>query len=198
MADYKHIIPFIKKAEGGYVNDPADHGGETNKGITYSVWVSIFGGRAHDKFMAMTDEDWGVVFKKLFWDKILGDQFKSQRLADIMVDWVWGSGVHNPCVHLQRIINTNFGQHLVEDGVLGQTTISVLNGLDEQKLWDALVADRFAFLDSITEYSVNKFKQTHPNATEADLMKYTNKRFLKGWKNRMNNLIEFEKTGKLI
>ena len=198
MADYKHIVPFIKKAEGGYVNDPTDHGGETNRGITYEVWVTVFGGRAHDKFIAMSDDDWGVVFKKLFWDKILGDQLNSQKISSMLVDWIWGSGVHNPCIRLQRLVNKNFEQHLIEDGVLGQTTISVINSVDEQKLYDALITDRFSFLDEITTYNVNKFKETHPNATDDDLMKYTNKKFLQGWKNRMNHLIEFEKSGKLV
>jgi lysozyme family protein len=53
MADYKVIIPFIRKAEGGYVNDPDDAGGETNAGITYNVWKTFFGD-THDRFLKMS------------------------------------------------------------------------------------------------------------------------------------------------
>src|ERR1035437_10952947 len=95
MANGLKIIPFIKIAEGGWVNDPNDAGGETNKGITYSVWIANFG-NTHSRFMTMSDADWFLIFKKNYWDKILGDQIKSQRIADMIVDWVWGAGIHYP------------------------------------------------------------------------------------------------------
>jgi len=34
MADFNSFLPILLKFEGGYVNDPADPGGETNKGVT--------------------------------------------------------------------------------------------------------------------------------------------------------------------
>lgn len=34
MADYKILVPFLLKFEGGVVDDPADAGGFTNKGVT--------------------------------------------------------------------------------------------------------------------------------------------------------------------
>ena len=36
MADYQKLVPIIKKWEGGFVNDPSDSGGATNKGVTLS------------------------------------------------------------------------------------------------------------------------------------------------------------------
>ncbi len=180
MADFKHIIPFIKRAEGGYANDPLDNGGETNKGITYKVWCSVFGNNAHDRFITMSDEDWGAIFKKLFWDQTLGDQIKSQRIADILVDWIWGSGKHYPEADVQDILIHAFGQHITEDGNFGPATVATLNSVDEQTLWTDIVAKRFWFLDQCVV--------SHP----------TNARFLQGWKNRMNHLITFETTGQLI
>lgn len=34
MADVRKLKPFILKREGGFVDDPADLGGATNKGVT--------------------------------------------------------------------------------------------------------------------------------------------------------------------
>ena len=34
-ASFEHVI----KSEGGYVNDPADPGGETNLGVTKAAWA---------------------------------------------------------------------------------------------------------------------------------------------------------------
>jgi lysozyme family protein len=180
MADFKHIIPFIRRAEGGWVNDPLDAGGETNSGIIYSVWTSVFGTDAHDRFMAMSDADWGIIYKKLYWDQTLGDQIQSQRIADIIVDWVWGSGKHYPEIDIQDILIHSFGAHIGEDGDFGPATIAAINATDEQQLWDAIVAKRFWFLDQCVV--------AHP----------TNARFLQGWKNRMNHLITFETTGQLV
>ena len=38
MADARKLVPFILKWEGGFVNDPADKGGATNKGITLKTF----------------------------------------------------------------------------------------------------------------------------------------------------------------
>ena len=193
MANYKHIIPFIKLAEGGLVNDPADNGGETNKGITYKVWCSYFGYDVHKKFIEMSDENWGLIFKKLFWDKILGDQINSQRIADVIADWVWGSGCYYPELDIQIILNHLFNQHLSEDGNFGQQSIASLNNADEETLYNDIIARRFQYLDDITTANVNAYEKLHPNFTPEDLKKYTDERFINGWKNRMNNLIAYEK-----
>ena len=34
MADFRKLKPILRKAEGGFVNDPIDNGGATMYGIT--------------------------------------------------------------------------------------------------------------------------------------------------------------------
>ena len=41
MANVDILLPFILKYEGGFVNDPADSGGATNKGVTIATWRSV-------------------------------------------------------------------------------------------------------------------------------------------------------------
>jgi lysozyme family protein len=187
MSDYRHIIPFIKKAEGGLSKDTADSasanpvpdgsGYHTNKGIVWSTWSNVFGTDADSikRFYAMSDDDWGLIFKKLYWDMMLGDQIKSQRISDLLVDWIWGSGKHYPEADVQDILIHAFNQHLVEDGNFGAQTIASINSVDEQKLYDDIVAKRFWFFDQCVA--------SHP----------TNERFLQGWRNRLNNLVAFDK-----
>ena len=43
MADYKKLIPFVLKYEGGIVDDPDDAGGFTNKGVTLKTFRSVYG-----------------------------------------------------------------------------------------------------------------------------------------------------------
>ena len=179
MADYRHLVPFIRRAEGGYVNDPNDAGGETFAGVTYQTWKSFFGD-THDRFMAMSDEDWGIIFKKGFWDLALADSINSQRIADVTVDWIFNSGKHYPEANIQDILIHTFGAQIAEDGSFGPATIEVINSVDEQQLWDAIIAKRLWYFDAVVA--------AHP----------TNQKFLQGWKNRVQNLIVFETTRKLV
>lgn len=171
MADCTEIVPFIKKWEGEYGNDPDDAGGETRKGITYKTWTSVFGD-THDRFMAMGDEDWTAVFKKLFWDKMLGDQIHGQKIANIMADWIWCSGTKSPFKILQNILINEFGSTVVADGSFGKFTLAALNSVDEHRLFEAIVEKRMKFLNDIV------------------IARPKNQKFLKGWQNRINNLVE--------
>lgn len=38
--NFDKMLKFILQHEGGYVNDPHDLGGETNKGITHNTYSS--------------------------------------------------------------------------------------------------------------------------------------------------------------
>ena len=38
--DFEKMLKFVLQREGGYVNDPHDLGGETNKGITHNTYNS--------------------------------------------------------------------------------------------------------------------------------------------------------------
>jgi lysozyme family protein len=43
-AEFERALAFVLGVEGGYTNDPSDHGGATNKGITqreYTEWLRL-------------------------------------------------------------------------------------------------------------------------------------------------------------
>ncbi len=39
-SNFEKMLKFVLQREGGYVNDPNDLGGETNKGITHTTYNS--------------------------------------------------------------------------------------------------------------------------------------------------------------
>ena len=58
MADYRILKPFILRWEGGFVNDPNDSGGATNKGVTIATFRKYKGESASvADLKAITDED---------------------------------------------------------------------------------------------------------------------------------------------
>ena len=167
MADYKRLIPFILKWEGGFVNDPLDKGGATNKGVTIGTFRQFFGADATvEQLKGITDKQWNHIFKSGYWNRWLADEIRSQSLADILVDWLWLSGspaIKNP----QRLLG------VVPDGVVGPKTIAAVNAADARKLFDDIKVARVQYINDIIVRTP------------------TNERFRRGWMSRLDGL-QFE------
>lgn len=166
MAQASKLVPFILRWEGGFVNDPADLGGTTNKGVTMATFTAYRKKRGQpaptiQDLKNISDADWYDIFKTLYWDRWKGDEIKSQAVANILIDWVWASGVHG-IKRPQRILGVTV------DGLVGPTTLSYLNAADPKRLFDAIKADRIKFIDEICK------------------ARPANERFRKGWMNRIN------------
>lgn len=124
MADYKHIVPFIKKKEGGLSRATTDtassypcpvmykgyYGWHTNKGITWETFEANIG-HYPDRFFNMSDSDWMFIYKKKYWDKFDLDNIKNQALANIIVTWAWGSGVGATAYNFAKFINQTYGSN---------------------------------------------------------------------------------------
>lgn len=67
--NYEFCIKEVLKSEGGYTNDPADSGGETNFGITQRE-TSI-------PVKTMTLAQAKAIYKKKYWDAVDGDNLPS-------------------------------------------------------------------------------------------------------------------------
>lgn len=167
-ANVGKLAPIVSKWEGHFVNDPTDRGGATNMGITIGTWKQIGYDKNGDNRIDTTDikllskKDFEVVLKK-YWDKWQGDKIENQSIANILVDWYWGSGKWGIVIP-QRILG------LKEDGIVGNITVNTLNAAikkDGQWLFDKIYAARVKFLNDIVK---SRPKQ---------------KRFLKGWLNRL-------------
>ena len=91
MAIANKLVPFILQWEGGYVCDPDDLGGATNKGITMGTFETYRKKKGMPKptvedLKNISDDDWYEVFKTMYWDRWIGDEIKSQPVANILVD----------------------------------------------------------------------------------------------------------------
>ena len=75
------------------------------------------------------------------------------------------------------------------DGIVGGKTLSAVNFADPEELFDAIYQERVKFLNAIVSNSVAAYeKKIGRKATETELLKYTQKRFINGWLNRLNDL----------
>ena len=184
MASIDKLIPFILKWEGGFVNDPTDRGGATNKGVTIATYEAYCRKKGLprptvEQLKNIPDAHWRDIIKTMFWDKWHADDIHSQKVANILVDWVWLSGVHG-IKKPQALLGVK------ADGIVGNKTLSAVNCADPEELFAALYKERVKFINAIVARSVAAYeKKIGRPATEKELLKHTQKRFAKGWLNRL-------------
>lgn len=175
-ADYLKLKPFIVQAEGGdtaHSNDPLDKGGDTRVGVTFEAFKEVIGDD-HDRFLQMYghSDDWNTVFKH-YWDLACADQIDSQRIANQIVDFIWGSGRHSPSLTIEHLLNMFFGDHLAEDGQIGPATIADINSADEPSLYNDIINAHSDYYDAIVARDP------------------TQEKWINGWHNRLHALDKF-------
>lgn len=168
MAQVSKLSPFILQWEGGFVNDPDDLGGATNKGVTIGTYEEYCRKKGYPKpsierLKNLSNQEWEDILKSMYWDRWRADEIKNQSVANILVDWVWASGVHG-IKKPQDLVG------VIPDGIVGQKTIAAVNSKNQIELFEAIKDARIAFIDDICR------------------KRPANNKFRKGWMNRINNL----------
>lgn len=165
MAKAELLKPFILRWEGGFVDDPLDRGGATNKGITIGTFRNFYGKDATvEQLKHITDEQWLHIFKSGYWDKWKADDIENQSIADIVVDWAWASGTVTSIKQVQKILG------VAVDGIVGNDTLTAINTEYQRSLFVKIHSRRIEFVENIVKRNPSQ------------------SRFLKGWKNRINSL----------
>ena len=171
MADFDKFLPTLLKFEGGFVNDPADPGGATNKGITFKTFKAfakpLLGvSPTLANLKALTNKQAGVIYKVEYWDKVQGDAITLQELANILCDFYVNAGV-NATKLLQRVLN-KMGAELPITGKVGPETMKALGTKDQKQVYANYKQGRIDYYNSLVK--------KNPKL----------KKFLKGWMNRVN------------
>lgn len=167
MAKKEMLIPFILKWEGGYVHHKNDKGGATNKGVTFATWEQYCKRKGKHANLTslrhMTNAEWEEIFTEMYWEKCGADNIESQRVANLIVDWAWMSGL-GIIKRMQRLVGMN------ADGIVGPKTLAAINGKSGITLMGQLRLEREAYYRSIV------------NARPSQ------KVYLQGWLNRLDAL----------
>lgn len=188
MADFKKLIPFIiyfetgvkdSKADSrtlflkakakGVANDPADLGGDTLVGVTAATYKKYCRkvGKATARLQDLSFQDWSDILKVMFWDRWHADDIRSQKVAEMLVDWVWNSGAYGITIP-QRMLGCK------ADGIVGPVTLAAVNDQNPDILFSQLRLERLAYIERIC------------NARPA------NAKFRNGWVRRINSVGNFQ------
>ena len=180
MANYKNILSHVKTNEGGYSADPRDNQSKnpsdvkgldkrypnlpvhTYRGVAYASWKEYARRKGFaptgKSFVNMTLAQWEDFLKTLYWDAIYGDFIKSQGIAEILFEAIWGGGSKNLVIDLQTFLRKK-GFNIAVDGAMGKQTYTALNEFtsksnkNETELVKYLTAERLKYLQSLSDWS---------------------------------------------
>jgi lysozyme family protein len=154
----------IIKSEGGYVNDPADRGGETNLGVTIGAWGAYLGRAIQPGEMkALTVDTVKPFYKSMYWDKVKGDDLPV-GVDYAVFDFAVNAGVGRAAKFLQRAVGA------VDDAVIGPGTLALVAKTTPGELLENFAKQKEAFYNSLAEKNP------------------TQKKFLKGWMARVDHV----------
>lgn len=146
MTRAETCIPRILAHEGGFVDNPNDNGGPTNRGITIATFRRYIkpGGTVAD-LKRLTEAQAVVVYKRQYWDKVSADLLP--RGVDYAIaDFAVNSGPSRAAKYLQGILG------VTQDGRIGPQTIEAARATDPAQLAADLCDARLAFLKRLSDW----------------------------------------------
>lgn len=184
MANYKVVIPYFLKKEGGLsraITDTASRnpspciyqgvgGWHTNKGVTWGSFVTNapkLGYQANcANFISMPADIWSRIFKKAYWDYWNSDNIQQQSIADFMTWTVWGSGAGGSKSFLSKFLKSKGINASSYNDI--RTAIINLAERNEKQTWLDLIQFRSDWYVTLNQPAN-----------------------LKGWRNSLNNYREW-------
>lgn len=179
---FHKISKIILKHEGGFVNDPNDSGGATNKGIAWNTWksfaqVDLGVLPTLENLRKITDDQAEVIYRKRYWEPKGFCEIKNDKVGLMIYDWIITSG--GAAKEIQKLLVNTYNQKIIIDGGMGVKTIQALNSISDQDV----------LLKNITEIRKNYYISL---AFDKKGNKTKNFKFLKGWLNRVDDCLRTE------
>ena len=122
-------IERILAHEAGYVNNPKDPGGPTNRGITMAT-LAAWRGHAVTKadVRALPEAEAVAIYRAEYWDRVHGDALPS-GLDYAVVDFGVNSGVGRANRYLQQVLKARKLYAGDIDGIVGTKTLAAIAAL---------------------------------------------------------------------
>jgi lysozyme family protein len=119
MAEFGPAVAKTIRHEGGaaVTDDPTDKGGLTKYGISQRAYPSV-------DIRNLTEEDAKEIYRRDYWDKVGGNEIRSQAVAETLFDFAVNAGAKTSVRICQDVLD------LPADGVVGGVTIRRLNEAD--------------------------------------------------------------------
>jgi lysozyme family protein len=122
MADFQKAIVKTLAKEGGsrFTDDPNDRGGATKYGISQRAYPDL-------NIRNLTEQQARDIYKRDYWDRVLGDDILSQVIAENLFDTAVNIGVKTASRLAQLTLDIE-----PADGVIGTSSLATINTADER------------------------------------------------------------------
>jgi len=168
MANFDISIGIVLGHEGGISNHKNDKGGLTNFGITFKLFKlyakSLGLEPTAEALKNISIKDAKEIYFQEFWQKMRGNEWKDQQLANIVFDAYVNMGARAIQL-LQKHLGVNC------DFKVGPQTLSAINSANARLLFDSYKDARIIYYEDIVKRDP------------------TQQTFLNGWKNRVNKFV---------
>lgn len=122
--------------EGGYVNNPADPGGETKFGISKAAYPTV-------NIARLTVDDAKAIYKRDYWDK-LGDAHPAVKFQ--VFDFAVNAGIGTAIRKLQSSIG------VADDGRWGPVSAAKLASMDINDVMMNFASERLMYYTALTTW----------------------------------------------
>ena len=177
---FHKISKIILRHEGGYVNNPNDSGGATNKGIAWNTWKAYAKEDLGieptlENLKKLTDEQAEVIYRKRYWQPKGFCKIKNDRIGLMIYDWSITSG--GAIKKIQQLLVDEFKQNIIVNGKMDEKLALIINSIsDENRLLTRITEIRRQYYTSL--------------AIKKDGTHTKNYVFLKGWLNRVDDCLK--------
>lgn len=146
MASFSIAYAIVRRHEGGYQDNPNDSGNYnsrgqnvgTNWGINAQIYEHHLGRPpSKDDMINMSRDVAKAIYKRVYWDRIQGDNIINQQIANILFDGHVNHGSWGIKMMQQAL-------GVVRDGVVGPITLTAINRAVPQVLFNTYKAIRRA------------------------------------------------------
>lgn len=147
-ANFASALAAVLVHEGGYVNDPQDPGGATNKGVTqrvYDDWRRSQG-LSPRSVRSLEQAEVEAIYRKLYWNRCRCDDLPS-GVDYCVFDFAVNSGTVRASRYLQRAVG------VADDGQIGPVTLAAVKAKPACEIIAAISAARLDFLGQLPTFA---------------------------------------------
>jgi len=134
MADFNQAVAKTLVREGGgrITDDPKDKGGVTKYGISQRSYPML-------NIRGLSEQQARDIYKADFWDKVRGDDIKTQSVAECLFDAAVNMGVKTA----SRIAQFSLGIEPA-DGFIGPESVAALNAMADHEFMSNFTLGKIA------------------------------------------------------
>ncbi len=179
---FEKISKIVLVNEGGFVNDPNDSGGATNKGIAWATWQAyakedIGVEPTLENLKSLSDDQANVIYLKRYWEPRGFCGVINEKTALNIYDWTITSG--RAIRKIQELLTDEYSKEISHDNKMSEYFVDQINAIfDQGELAEKIGLARKRYYTSLA-YD----KDGNPNK---------NHKFLNGWLKRVDRCLDYK------